>query len=329
MAIDIEREMAAAVAKRGERSGAILCEMNLLKRVLRSRSMTDFETFFEYFADRTFHLDMERYPSLLGAWWMSRFRPRHLLWIYDHMLMDYGALKQLGAFVTDDRIALPRRAFFYHAVFRVRAHVSSRCGGIFALPPFWWDNRRAWSEYVEIVRNDEPNAFIRRFGLPPRSAYKLSEALAAGMEKDSVPVFEMTRQLENRRLSDSMMNRLIALDSGKCFAYVLANHPEQVFKLRSPEEWLFTVCREAKDGLGAAAVDELERQLPGIVGRARDPWGNTPLWNTLFNARPTAELQARLLRLVCDPDAENRYGLSYRLLKDNDPEKLRRELGGA
>ena len=72
-----------------------------------------------------------------------------------------------------------------------------------------------------------------------------------------------------------------------------------------------------------AAVNELEREFPGIVRRARDPWGNTPLWNTFFNLEPTEKLHAELLRRGCDPNALNEWGLSYQLLKDNDPKAMR------
>ena len=47
-----------------------------------------------------------------------------------------------------------------------------------------------------------------------------------------------------------------------------------------------------------------------------------------FNPEPTEKLRAELLRLGCDPDAKNEWGLSYRLLEDNDPKKLRNRAAG-
>ena len=70
-------------------------------------------------------------------------------------------------------------------------------------------------------------------------------------------------------------------------------------------------------GIRAAALPELERQFSGVAVRARDPWGNTALWNTMVNPNPTEKLRAELLRLGCDPDEQNSYGLSYRLVRDN------------
>lgn len=103
----------------------------------------------------------------------------------------------------------------------------------------------------------------------------------------------------------------------------MSHHPEWGFKLRSPEEWLLTVCRCADEELAVAAVGEYERQFPGIVAAARDPWGNTPLWNTFVNPKPTGKLRAELLRLGCDPNAKNEWELSCQLLADNDPEKCK------
>ena len=61
----------------------------------------------------------------------------------------------------------------------------------------------------------------------------------------------------------------------------------------------------------------------GIVGSARDPWGNTLLWNTFANRNSTPTLRTELLRLGCDPRAENEWGLSYQLVRDNILDKYR------
>ena len=319
-----------------------------LADILRRRSLKDFETFFERFEkDRRFVLSFNLKP-LLGTWWLSHFKRPHLLWIYDHM-------RSMWSFDTPDRVAnilglrIPtsRRALFYHLIFT--GHYESDFSHS-PPPPFWWDNRFLWKEYLEGVRCEdlehmqlrEKLAFIRRLSLFPRPGFKVSAALSAAIRADSVSVFEMTRQLENRRIGDALMQFLILTRAAKCFTYLVSHYPQQVFKLRSPEEWLITVCRYAEDEFAAAAADELERQVPGIVGRTRDPWGNTPLWNTFFDpdlelsfflcwfnkqlrnmripgAVGKAKLRAALIRLGCDPDAKNAWGLSYRLLKENEP----------
>ena len=327
MAIDIEKTVAAAVAERGEHVGKILAERTLLKQVLAGRSMADFETFFErFFNIGSVYLGLDNFPAMFGVWWMSRFRKIHLFWIYGNLRKEFRALRILGKFIADKRIPASRRAFFYHAVFesRVRWSIRRDCQPI--LPDFWWDNRNVWGEYVDRVRSDSPDAHIRRRGLSRRSKFEISDALAKTLAKDCVSAFEITRQLENRRLSDSLMQKLIEADAGRCFVQMLTEHPDKVFKLRSPEEWLFTVCRHARDGFAVAAVNELERQFPGIVARSRDPWGNTPLWSTFFNAGPMERLRPELIRFGCDPDSENASGLSYRLLYDNDPTELWEEL---
>ena len=146
--------------------------------------------------------------------------------------------------------------------------------------------------------------------------------MTEGIDADKCSVLELHRQLEGRKISDSLLQLLLRNNAAQCFAYFLSHYPKQVFKFRTPSEWLFTVCRCTKEKTAIAAVTEIERQIPGIVASARDPWGNTLLWNTFVNENPTEELQAELVRLGCDPNAENEWGLSYQLLKDNDPEKI-------
>ena len=132
----------------------------------------------------------------------------------------------------------------------------------------------------------------------------------------------MNREFENRQVCDSLLQHLINRNAAKCFAYILAKYPERVFKLRSPQEWLLTVCRCAGDELAVAAVDELERQFPGIVGSTRDPWGGNPLWSTFCKLGPKEKLREELIRFGCDPDEENEWGISFRLLLENSPQTI-------
>ena len=326
--IDIEKALAPFVAERGERVGKILGERALLKRIASSRSMTDFRTFFAYFGSRDARafLRVKDFPALFGAWWMEHLEKPHLVWLFDHMSDEADALNLVDRMLSDPRIDISRRALFYHAVFTAPSRTYFRRNWIIVLPPFWWDNRRVWQDYSAFVRSDNPDEFIRRLAVAASPKFKGSEAMLEAIRKDAVSVLEINRELDNRRVSDSLLQLIIRENAGRCFVYMLKTYPRQVFKLRSPEEWLLTVCRYAKNELGIAAVDELEREFPGIVGRTRDHWGDTPLWNTLFNANPTGKLQAELLRCGCDPDAVNDRRLSYRLVKDNSPEKLRLEL---
>ena len=159
-----------------------------------------------------------------------------------------------------------------------------------------------------------------KIGLARHDGFRASAAMEIGVADDSFAVFELNRELEARKIGDPMLEHLIRNDAVRCFTGLLSRHPDRVFKLRSPQEWLITVCRYARDKLAVAAVDELERQFPGVVGQTRDPWGNTPLWNTLANAHHVETLQTELLRFGCDPDAENAWGLSYRLVRENAPD---------
>ena len=323
MPIDFEKEMAAA----GFADGGLAQPYDfqrwvneLLRGILHRRATADLDAFVAGVGKHYWgRLDAENYTLLFGVWWMSHLKKPHMLWIYRHLAPDFGTRKIFGRFLADTRIAAPRRAFFYHAVFEAWAHGVARRP--FSLPHFWWDNGPARGAYARVARPRDEDAVILRLGLPYRHDLSMYDALEEAMDKDSVSLFEMQRKLCGRPISDSMMQELVVYDAARCFVHLLSHYPRRVFKLRSPEEWLITVCRCARDELAVAAVDELERQFPGIVARTRDPWGNTPLWNMLHkNAKE--KLEAELIRFGCDPDSTNVWGLSYRLLRDNDPREL-------
>ena len=171
-----------------------------LNDILTRRSLTDFQTLFEHFEnDRRFVLSFNLKP-LLGTWWLAHFKRPHLLWIYDHMRRGWSfATPDRVAKILELRIPASRRALFYHLIF------NGDDGSDFhhSPPPFWWDNRALWSEYLEGVRGEdlqhkqlrEKLAFIRRLSLFPCPGLKVSAALSAAIRADSVSGCEMSRQL--------------------------------------------------------------------------------------------------------------------------------------
>ena len=293
-----------------------------LSRIIRSGRMGAFKIFFETYIGNGRYLEgsLKDHEAILEPLWMSRFERPHLRWIYRQLLVEDKHLQYTAKIVMDRRIAADRRALCFHAVFDTKTRVMLSPEGA-VLPQFWWYNRSAWNHYVFRIGKNSEDAFAGRLAIFIRREPRLSDAMRQGIGDDSVSVFEINRMLENRRISDSLMKLLIASNAIKCFTYILANYPETVFRLRSPQEWLLTVCRCAEEKFAVATVNELERQFPGIVAGTRDPWGNTLLWNTFFNYEQTKNLRSELIRLGCDPDAENELGLSYRLLIDNAPDE--------
>ena len=271
----------------------------LLSQVIRHGDMKDFKKFFKRYTKsgrkwngfRVYECD-----SIYGPRWMARFEPAHLRWIYHLLVADDDRLKYTAKIVADRRIAAERRALCFHAVFAAETRPALSPGYVI-LPHFWWYNRGAWSAYSQWVKRGSDDAFIKRLGCAAvRSEVAVPEAMRRAAESDTVSVFEMNREFENRQVCGSLLQFLIRRNAAKCFTYLLANYPQRIFKLRSPREWLLTVCRCAPDELAAAAVAELERQFPGIVAETRDPWGGNALWSTFCELGPKEKLRAELIR---------------------------------
>ena len=325
MAVDLDAEMAKLVALRGETVAAWMGPNVLLEKVIRHGNMNDFKTFFARYAKsgrKWKNFDIEKCDSMFGPKWMARFEPAHLRWVCHLLSANDSRLKCTLKLAADRRIAVERRALCFHAVFSAQTHFVTAYG-VVARPQFWWYNRFGWQAFLYFDRRGDDDAFLKRLGCTLGPHYAISGAMRRGAESDSVSIFEMNREFENRQVCDSLLQFLIRCNAAKCFTYLLANYRKRVFKLRSPQEWLLTVCRSGGDELAAAAVDELERQFPGIVASTRDPWGGSALWSTFCEAGPKEKLRAGLIRFGCDPDEENEFGLSYRLLLENSPETFR------
>ena len=321
MAVDLKSEMAKIVARRGQIIAEYQGPNLLLEKVVHHGDFDDFKEFFARYVKsgrKWKNFKIQEYDSIFGPRWMARFEPAHLKWIYHLLSANDTLLKCTAKLIANRRIAAERRALCFHAVFSADTH-SDTSFGFVVRPYLWWYNRAAWDSYVLSVKRDAEDAFIKRLACARHPNYAISGALRHGAESDSISIFEMNREFENRQVCDSLLQFLIRCNAAKCFTHLLANYPKRVFKLRSPQEWVLTVCRCAGDELAVAAVDELERQFPGIVAATRDPWGGNPLWSTFCKLGPKEKLRAELVRLGCDPDEENEWGISPRLLWDNAP----------
>ena len=223
--------------------------------------------------------------------------------------------------MMEPRIPAARRALFWHII-KSAYYPYSGLPGWFYTRRIFADNpsaRECWYRYAADARGRE---FIKNTS-GNFSDKKVSPSLAVAVQADSVPILEMNRTLAGCGIGLSLLLLMLRKNAVQCFAHMLTHYPKRVFRLRSPEEWLFTACRCAGELSAVAAVAEIERQFPGIVASARAPWGNTLLWNTLANDNETEKLQTELIRLGCDPNSENEWGLSYQLVTDNPVEKYK------
>lgn len=136
---------------------------------------------------------------------------------------------------------------------------------------------------------------------------------------DYASLFAMYHHLRGKRLTKTMLIFLLLHNAPRCFAYLLGCNPiRELYKYRTPEAWLFTVCRNCHAGIAVPLIHIIEEDNPGIVANTRDPWGNTLLWNTMVNHNDSVEeIQNTLIRLGCDQNTRNPWGLSFRLVKEN------------
>ena len=293
------------------------------KLIVSGRPFGEFKLFYDAFPQDWRHVFRKSVflDRLFTAEAISAYDFPQLMVIHEMMSSELHylhAMRYAAQIVMEPRIPAERRALFWHVIRAGHYPYSGAPVWMLGRSVFMDNpsiresllNRTVVTPELEFIKNTSDNTRVR----------KITGAMGDAIQKDSVPILEMNRTLEGRSIGISLLIYMLWEDAAQCFAYMLSHYPKRIFELRSPEEWLFMVCRCAREKLAVAAVNELERQFPGIVRRAHDPWGNTPLWNTLANARPVETLQTELIRLGCDPDEKNEWGLSYRLVRDNDPE---------
>ena len=126
-----------------------------------------------------------------------------------------------------------------------------------------------------------------------------------------------------------MMYAILTYQAENIIHYFFEKYVDEIFSLRTPQEWLFTICNYFPGKAAASFIKQVEDKFPGIVKNARDPWGNNLLWHTFYNegvwnlryARCKRNfVQQCLIDLGCDPDEKNDLGLCFNSVTENTPE---------
>lgn len=153
------------------------------------------------------------------------------------------------------------------------------------------------------------------------------EILVKSIQNDSVSQFEITRQLLGLDVEKRLLDSLVSNGAINIFFYLLLKCPKKVLRDRSLELWLFAICRDLNGDKALPFINKIEELRPGVIASAKDPWGNNLLWyivlhkasqqiNRMF-CRDEA-IKYRLIELGCDPDSKNMFGLSARLVEENN-----------
>ena len=212
-----------------------------------------------------------------------------------------------AAVIMSEWIAAEKRAMFWHVLKN-------------ATNPGFYDNllpeiECARKTFLYHIVPGEKNDFMQRTTIGTKH-FEGTEGLLEGIHKDSISVFELNRQVSGQNITLTLLHYLLRSNAIQCFFHLLENFPKQVFECRTAEEWLFTVCHDVAEKTAIPVILWFEKKKPGIIARARDPWGNTLLWHTLAREK-VDELQRTLILNGCDANAKNQWGLSWRLVKGN------------
>ena len=182
-------------------------------------------------------------------------------------------------------------------------------------------------QYFSALSIEEEN-FLRKSRRNFRENALPLQILQA-IKNDSVSELEIACLLNNKKISLNMMYAILTYQAENIIHYFFEKYSDKIFSLRTPEEWLFTICNYFPGTSAASFIKHVEEKFPGIVKNARDPWENNLLWHTFYNevvwnlryARYKRNLvQQCLIDLGCDPDEKNNLGLCFNSVTENTPE---------
>ena len=223
--------------------------------------------------------------------------------------------------VLDRRIPAAIRAVFWNSIRNIASHCSSAQAIAFGL----WGN-----EYVfEAIRKygfgqPEDLSFVKQVSsLDLERSVKTTlkpgrEQLENSIRLDSIPMFEINRELLRIDIGTPLMECLIRKGAVRIFFYIFSEYPKAAFKARSVENWLFAIVNSKFDEEKTIIfIDAFEQKYPGIVARIRDPWGNSLFWYASHSRMQYERLQNHLIQLGCKERMCNMLALSEKDVEEN------------
>lgn len=134
-------------------------------------------------------------------------------------------------------------------------------------------------------------------------------ALLEAITTDNIALFEIQRTLQNKVFTVSLVK--ILFKHGAC--KILTHHIATAETFFDPNDILF-FCASTLPPSCISLIEALESRHPGITSNARDIFGNNALWyglHRLGENRCAPEIEKCLINHGCNPEATNRYGLSF------------------
>ena len=141
------------------------------------------------------------------------------------------------------------------------------------------------------------------------------EQIREAISRDSVSMFEISRQINGSNISILLMDCLVKEGAAKIFFYLLKKYPRRILKMRSMNNWIIAILNNVHRRYAISFIDGFEDFEPGIIAKVRDPWDNNLLH---YSLRHDDSIANHLIELGCAPDDVNQFGLSYNLIKDEN-----------
>ena len=175
--------------------------------------------------------------------------------------------------------------------------------------------------------NDEEKTFLRKSRCNFREKALPLQILQA-IKNDSASELEIARLLNNKKISLGIMYAILTYNAKSTINFLLKKYSDEIFSLRTPQEWLFTLCNYFYLSAAIDFIKHIEEKFPGIVKNTIDPWGNDLLWHTFYNdnvwnphyKRTVNSIQQCLIDLGCDSNKRNELDLSFNSVLENTPQ---------
>lgn len=245
-------------------------------------------------------------------------------------LQDKISYECINDLLTDYDIPVDKKAFLYN-IYNDSAGYWS--GGYFisihidlAIKHSKFQKKWQIDQHYFALNNEEKN-FLRKSRCNFRENALQTQILQA-IKRDSVSELEIARLLNNKKISLGIMYAILTYNAGNTINFLLKKYSDEIFLLRTPQEWLFTLCNYFHLAAAIDFIKHIEEKFPGIVKNTIDPWGNDLLWHTFYNdkvwnpldKRTVNSIQQCLIDLGCDPNKRNELDLSFNSVLENTRE---------
>ncbi len=147
-----------------------------------------------------------------------------------------------------------------------------------------------------------------------KSQYEMPATLCEAVLQDSLPSFEIMRQMCGKKLSLSLIQHLLSAHASNIMTYLIMEYEEKLKSLFMPQDLLFYVCETWDEVPALQLLKTLQHKYPNLIQTARDEYGNNALWYAFYNPSKSQKIIEFLKTAGCDPDAYNEIHLNYSML---------------